>query len=230
MQFHLHRKVRYWKPRYYQDNAITKVVDSIAQGKNRHNFNIMATGTGKTAIAFQISWKLFQSRWNLNRDGKMPRILFLADRNILADQAFNSFSAFDEDALVRISNLKRLKKTGNVPTNGSIFFTIFQTFMSGENVEPYFGEYPEDYFDLIIIDECHRGDKMLMMKVIGVILWIILVTCSSTWTNSYKKTNINIVQIPIVILVIQYIYILKKVLMDGFLTPHLDKQVHTTFR
>ena len=89
-----------------------------------------------------------------------PVFCFLADRNILADQAFNSFSAFAEDALVRISP-KEISKKGSVPTNGSIFFTIFQTFMSGIDKEgkpaPYFGAYPADYFDFIIIDECHRG-------------------------------------------------------------------------
>ena len=91
----------------------------------------LATGTGKTFIAFQIAWKLFQTRWNLKRDGsRRPRILFLADRNILADQAFNAFSAFPEDALVRIKPIE-IKKKGKCPTNGSIFFTIFQTFMSG---------------------------------------------------------------------------------------------------
>jgi type I site-specific restriction endonuclease len=75
--------------------------------------------------------------------------LFLADRNILADQAFNAFSAFPEDALVRI-NPKEIGKKGRVPTNGNIFFTIFQTFMSGKDNKPYFGEYPPDYFDFII--------------------------------------------------------------------------------
>src|SRR5690606_11762744 len=96
----------------------------------------LATGTGKTAIAFQIAWKLFQTRWTVrqahrpNEPARRPRILFLADRNILADQAFNSFSAFPEDALVRIKP-NEIKKSGKVPTNGSIFFTIFQTFMSG---------------------------------------------------------------------------------------------------
>ena len=87
------------------------------------------------------------------------RILFLADRNILADQAFGEFSrysALPEDALLRIKP-DAIRKKGRVPTNGSIFFTIFQTFMSGPNDTPYFGEYPKDYFDLIIIDECHRG-------------------------------------------------------------------------
>lgn len=149
-----------WQLRYYQEIAVQKTVEAIAQSKDRILLTL-ATGTGKTAIAFQIAWKLFQTRWNLKRDGsRRPRILFLADRNILADQAYNSFSAFPEDALVRIKP-NEIKKSGKVPTNGSIFFTIFQTFMSGSDAEgnpaPYFGEYPADYFDFIIIDECHRG-------------------------------------------------------------------------
>jgi type I restriction enzyme R subunit len=146
--------------RYYQENAVTQTMEAIANDQDRILLTL-ATGTGKTFIAFQIAWKLFQSRWNLKKDGsRRPRILFLADRNILANQAFNSFSAFQEDALVRIKP-SEIKKKGKVPTNGSIFFTIFQTFMSGSdadgNPEPYFGEYPTDFFDFIIIDECHRG-------------------------------------------------------------------------
>jgi len=116
--------------RYYQEIAVNYTMDAIAEYKRRILLT-MATGTGKTFIAFQIAWILFQTRWNLKRDGsRRPRILFLADRNILADQAFNAFSAFPEDALVRI-NPKEIGKKGGVPTNGSIFFTIFQTFMSG---------------------------------------------------------------------------------------------------
>nr|WP_199899469.1 DEAD/DEAH box helicase family protein [Sneathiella glossodoripedis] len=145
-----------WQPRYYQDNAIERALDAVAAGKERILLTL-ATGTGKTAIAFQLSWKLFHSRWNLSREpNRRPRILFLADRNILADQAYNSFSAFNEDALARIDP-KDIKKKGRVPKNASVFFTIFQTFMSGPNESPYFGEYPEDFFDFIIIDECHRG-------------------------------------------------------------------------
>jgi type I restriction enzyme R subunit len=91
---------------------------------------------------------------------RRPRILFLADRNILANQAYNSFSTFSEDALVRIAP-DEIRKKGRVPKNGSLFFTIFQTFMSGtdEDGEPsaYFGDYLPDFFDCIIIDECHRG-------------------------------------------------------------------------
>ena len=149
-----------WQLRYYQEIAVKNTLEALAKGQERILLTL-ATGTGKTAIAFQIAWKLFQTRWSLQRDGnRRPRILFLADRNILADQAYNSFSAFPDDALVRIKP-DEIKKKGKVPTNGSIFFTIFQTFMSGTDAEgnpaPYFGEYPADYFDFIIIDECHRG-------------------------------------------------------------------------
>jgi type I restriction enzyme R subunit len=91
-----------WHPRYYQEIAIRNVMKAIARRRKRILLTL-ATGTGKTAIAFQIAWKLYQTRWNINYDGKRrPRILFLADRNILADQAFNAFSAFPEDAMVRI--------------------------------------------------------------------------------------------------------------------------------
>jgi len=92
-----------WQPRYYQHNAVTNALDALGQGRDRILLTL-ATGTGKTAIAFQIAWKLFNSRWNLTdwrnglEDGqepsRRPRILFLADRNILANQAFNDFSSF----------------------------------------------------------------------------------------------------------------------------------------
>ena len=150
-----------WTGRYYQETAITRVLESVAQGNDRVLLTL-ATGTGKTFIAFQLAWKLFHSRWNLKdwKDGtepsRRPRILFLADRNILADQAFTAFSPFPEDAVVRIDP-SDIKKKGRVPKNGSVFFTIFQTFMSGPGETPYFGDYPADFFDFIVIDECHRG-------------------------------------------------------------------------
>ena len=139
---------------------------AVAAGQDRILLTL-ATGTGKTFIAFQIAWKLFQSRWSLangKNEGeptRRPRILFLADRNILADQAYNAFSAFDDKALVRIDPAD-IRKKGKVPKNGSLFFTIFQTFMSGPEDTPYFGEYPPDFFDFIVIDECHRGGACLL--------------------------------------------------------------------
>ena len=96
-----------------------------------------------------------QAKWNIKNIGdRLPRVLFLTDRNILADQAFNAFQAFPLNSLARITPAD-IKKNGRVPDAQSIFFTIFQTFMSGE--KPYFGQYPKDFFDLVIIDECHRG-------------------------------------------------------------------------
>jgi len=90
---------------------------------------------------------------------RRPRILFLADRNILTNQAYNAFSAFPEGVLVRIAP-DDIRKKGKVAKNGSLFFTIFQTFMSGPHKvgkpSPYLGEYPPDFFDFIVIDECHR--------------------------------------------------------------------------
>ena len=158
-----------WQPRYYQHNAITRSLSALARGQDRILLT-MATGAGKTAIAFQIAWKLFHSRWNLNdwRNGlepgqppsRRPRILFLADRNILGRPGFNAFSAFPDDALVRIAP-DEIRRRGRVPSNGSVFFTIFQTFMTGNdadgNPKPSFGDYPPDFFDFIVIDECHRG-------------------------------------------------------------------------
>jgi type I restriction enzyme R subunit len=146
--------------RYYQDIAVERVMEAIAKNRQRILLTL-ATGTGKTFIAFQIAWKLFHSRWNLSGEpSRRPRVLFLADRNILANQAYNAFSAFPEDALVRIEPAD-IRKKGKVPKNGSLFFTIFQTFMSGPPKDgkpsPYFGEYPPDFFDFIVIDECHRG-------------------------------------------------------------------------
>ena len=146
--------------RYYQDIAVERVMEAIGSGVMRILLTL-ATGTGKTFIAFQVAWKLFYSRWNLSREpSRRPRILFLADRNILANQAYNAFSAFPEDAMVRIEP-EDIRKKGKVPKNGSLFFTIFQTFISGPprdgQPSPYFGDYPPDFFDFIVIDECHRG-------------------------------------------------------------------------
>ena len=213
-----------WQPRYYQENAITKTLEAIANKQNRILLTL-ATGTGKTAIAFQIAWKLFHSKWNLNRDGsRSPRILFLADRNILADQAFNAFNAFEEDALVRISP-KEIKKKGEVPTNGNIFFTIFQTFMSGPNDTPYFGEYPKDYFDFIIIDECHRGgasDESSWREIMDYFSPATQLGLTATPKRDLNGDTYDYFGEPV------YIYSLKEGINDGFLSPFKVKEISTT--
>ncbi|MCK6382703.1 MAG: DEAD/DEAH box helicase family protein, partial [Leptospiraceae bacterium] len=217
-----------WQLRYYQEIAVQRTVEAIAQSKERILLTL-ATGTGKTAIAFQIAWKLFQTRWNLKRDGnRRPRILFLADRNILADQAYNSFSAFPEDALVRIKP-NEIKKNGKVPTNGSIFFTIFQTFMSGTDAEgkptPYFGEYPADYFDFIIIDECHRGGANDESNWRSILEYFSPAVQLGLTATPKRKDNVDTYKYfgePV------YIYSLKEGINDGFLTPFKVKRIKTT--
>ena len=144
-----------WELRYYQHNAINAALEAIGAGKTRILLTL-ATGTGKTSIAFQIAWKLFHARWNLSGEPtRRPRILFLVDRNILADQAYNAFAAFDANTITRIDP-DVIRARGGVPKNASVFFTIFQTFMTGEG-EPVFYGYPPGFFDFIVIDECHRG-------------------------------------------------------------------------
>jgi type I restriction enzyme R subunit len=236
-----------WQPRYYQEIAVRNTLEAVAQGKDRILLTL-ATGTGKTAIAFQIAWKLFHTRWNLNRDGKRrPRILFLADRNILANQAFNSFSAFPEDALIRIKP-SEIKKKGKVPTNGSIFFTIFQTFMSSPNSEQvledqndyaiaaesnvayesdqcYFGEYPKDFFDFIIIDECHRGGANDEGNWRGILDYFSPAVQLGLTATPKRKDNVDTYKYfgePV------YIYSLKDGINDGFLTPFKVKRIKTT--
>ncbi len=210
--------------RYYQEIAVNRVMNAIAEEKQRILLTL-ATGTGKTFIAFQIAWKLFQTRWNLKRDGsRRPRILFLADRNILANQAFNAFGAFSDDALVRI-NPKEISKRGKVPTNGSIFFTIFQTFMSGDGENAYFGEYPKDYFDLIIIDECHRGGANDEGNWRGILDYFSPAVQLGLTATPKRKDNADTYKYfgePV------YIYSLKEGINDGFLTPFKVRRFQTT--
>ncbi|MGP8232740.1 MAG: EcoAI/FtnUII family type I restriction enzme subunit R [Methylovirgula sp.] len=217
-----------WQTRYYQHNAIENALEAIAAGKQRILLTL-ATGTGKTAIAFQIAWALFQSRWNLTREPtRRPRILFLADRNILADQAYNAFSAFPEDALARIKP-EEIRKKGHVPKNASVFFTIFQTFMSGTGADgepaPYFGDYPPDFFDFIVIDECHRGGANDESNWRGILDYFSPAVQLGLTATPKRRDNVDTYAYfgdPV------YTYSLKDGINDGFLTPFKVKQFATT--
>ena len=243
-----------YHPRYFQHVAIEKTLDAIAAKQNRILLT-MATGTGKTATAFHICWKLFQAKWNLKRDGsRSPRILFLADRNLLADQAFNAFGEFDDDALVRIKP-KDIKKKGKVPTNGSVFFTIFQSFMASEQseseqedeqehgeelamaaedpaaynsskeIESYFGQYAPDFFDFIIIDECHRGganDESSWRDIMNHFSPAVQLGLTATPKRDANVDTYKYFGEPI------YTYKLKDGINDGFLTPFKVKEISTT--
>jgi len=214
--------------RYYQDTAVERVMEAVADNKQRILLTL-ATGTGKTFIAFQVAWKLFKSRWNLSRKPeRQPRILFLADRNILANQAYNAFSAFPEDALVRIDPTD-IRKKGKVPKNGSIFFTIFQTFMSGPmkdgHPSPYFGDYPPDFFDFIIIDECHRGGANNESTWRGILEYFKPAVQLGLTATPKRHDNVDTYAYfgePV------FVYSLKDGINDGFLTPFKVKQISTT--
>lgn len=214
--------------RYYQDTAIERVMQALSEGRQRILLTL-ATGTGKTFIAFQIAWKLFQARWNLGREPtRRPRILFLADRNILANQAYNAFSAFPEDALVRIEP-GDIRKKGKVPKNGSLFFTIFQTFMSGPPKDgqpsPYFGEYPPDFFDFIVIDECHRGGANDEGNWRGILEYFAPAVQLGLTATPKRRDNVDTYAYfgePV------YVFSLKDGINDGFLTPFKVRQIQTT--
>ncbi len=218
----------HFQSRYYQDIAVERVLEAIAGGRQRLLLTL-ATGTGKTCIAFHIAWKLFYSRWNLGREPiRRPRILFLADRNILADQAYNAFSAFPEDALIRIAP-GEIRKQGRVPTNGSIFFTIFQTFMSGPprdgKPSPYFGDYPSDFFDCIIIDECHRGGANDESTWRGILDYFAPAVQLGLTATPKRRDNVDTYAYfgdPV------FIYSLKDGINDGYLTPFRVRQIATT--
>jgi len=241
-----------WQLRYYQELAVKNTMEAIAKGKQRILLTL-ATGTGKTAVAFQIAWKLFETRWNLSAmdntgnnkyHKRLPRILFLADRNILAGQAYNAFSAFPEDALIRIKP-SEIKKIGRVPTNGSIFFTIFQTFMSNsvskndDDIEsvPYniaaenepilynFGQYPSDYFDFIIIDECHRGGANDEGNWRGILEYFSPAVQLGLTATPKRKDNVDTYKYFGEAV---YTYSLKDGINDGFLTPFKVKRIQTT--
>lgn len=202
------------QPRYYQETAVRKVLEGIAKGEKRILLTL-ATGTGKTFIAFQIAYKLFETRWNLRKTNTRPKILFLADRNVLANQAKNDFGGFKEDAMVRIKP-GSVAKNGQVPTNGSVFFTIFQTFMCGPDDSPYFGQYPKDFFDLIIIDECHRGGAKDESNWRGILEYFEPAVQLGLTATPRVDQNVNTY---LYFTYHAYEYSLRQGIEDGFLTP-----------
>ena len=218
-------------PRYYQENAVNAVLEAVSKKIDRILLTL-ATGTGKTYIAFQICWKLMQTRWNNLQNGKLPRILFLADRNILADQAYNAFGAFDQNALARITPKEIRKNGGKVPMGQSIYFTIFQTMLCGsdgeETSEPgtepekieYYKQYPQDFFDFIIIDECHRGganDESEWRKLMEYFQPAYQLGLTATPRRTINGDTYKYFGEPV------YQYSLKQGIEDGYLTPYRVK-------
>ena len=154
--------------RYYQEIAIRRTMEAVGEGRDRILLTL-ATGTGKTYVAFQIAYKLYEAKWNVDGADRRPKVLFLADRNILADQAINAFNYFEQD-LVKITGREIRKRGGQAPMERNFYFAIYQAIADrGESVGPdleseeeavqegFYKLYPADFFDVIIIDECHRG-------------------------------------------------------------------------
>ncbi|GER02202.1 hypothetical protein JCM17845_28250 [Iodidimonas gelatinilytica] len=212
-----------WELRYYQHKAINAALEAVAKG-DRRILLTLATGTGKTSIAFQIAWKLFQAKWNLSGEPvRRPRILFLADRNILADQAYNAFSAFPNDAVTRIDP-DTIRKNRGVPKNASLFFTIFQTFMTGEG-EPVYTQYPPDFFDFIVIDECHRGgakDESEWRRLLEYFEPAAQLGLTATPKRKHNADTYAYFGEPV------YTYALRDGIEDGFLTPFKVRQMAST--
>ena len=204
-------------PRYYQEIAITNVLTAIANHQRRILLT-MATGTGKTYTAFQICWKLYQNYWNLQGNpNRRPRILFIADRNILANQARNDFGQFPEDIMLRITPDDIHRNQNQVPDSRNIYFAIFQTLMSNDdNGQPFYKQYPANFFDFIIIDECHRGGANDESQWRELMEWFEPAYQLGMTATPRRTENANTYRYfgsPV------YTYSLKQGIADGFLTP-----------
>ncbi|PKW20536.1 EcoAI/FtnUII family type I restriction enzme subunit R [Flavobacterium lindanitolerans] len=210
------------RPRYYQEIAVNKVLENIAEEKKRILLTL-ATGTGKTFISFQIVHKLFQAKWNIDGENRRPRILFLADRNVLADQAINTFNPYEKD-LVKINGEEVKSRNGVVPTNAFIFFAIYQAIAERENIGAYYKSYPADFFDLIIIDECHRGSADEDGSWRAILSHFNKAVHLGLTATPKREDNVDTYKYfgkPI------YEYSLSDGINDGFLTPYKVKRIRT---
>ena len=206
------------EPRYYQEIAIDNVLRAVANKQNRILLT-MATGTGKTYTAFQICWKLYETGWNIRGKEQKPRILFISDRNILANQAKNDFEQFPEDAMERVTPelIHDKKHNDNLPTARHLYFTIFQTVMGEDPTgKPYYQQWPHDFFDFIIIDECHRGGANDESEWRDLMEWFKPAYQLGMTATPRRQVNANTYRYfgnPV------YTYSLKQGIEDGFLTP-----------
>ncbi|GMW05880.1 MAG: hypothetical protein AMXMBFR8_06770 [Nevskiales bacterium] len=203
-------------PRYYQQIAINRAVEAILGGKRRLLLT-MATGTGKTIVAFQISWKLWSSRWNRTGEHRKPRILFLADRNILVDDPKDkTFSPFG-DARHKI-------ESGEIIKSREMYFAIYQALAEDERRAGLFRDYPPDFFDLIIVDECHRGsarDDSSWRVILEHFAPAYQLGMTATPLREDNRDTYQYFGNPI------YEYSLRQGIDDGFLAPYRVHRVIT---
>ncbi len=218
------------KPRYYQQIAVDKTLEAIANGKDKVLLTL-ATGTGKTYIAFQIVYRLFEAKWSRSGTQRRPKVLFLADRNVLADQAFNTFNPLEKD-IVRVNGKEIRKRGGRVPTNANVFFAIYQSiaerksdeFDEENDVTAYYKQYPAEFFDLIVIDECHRGsanDESSWRDILDHFSSAVHLGLTATPKRDDNGDTYKYFGEPV------YEYSLKEGINDGFLTPYKVKRIKT---
>jgi len=195
-------------PRYYQEIAINVAVQAILQGKKRILLTL-ATGTGKTVVAFQICWKLTNSLWNRTGEHRRPRILYLADRNVLVDEPKGKDFAPFGDA--------RHKIEGEAVKSREMYFAIYQAIAKDERRPGLYRDYPRDFFDLIVVDECHRGsarDESNWREILEYFEPAFQLGMTATPLRQDNRDTYRYFHNPL------YIYSLKQGIDDGFLAPY----------
>ena len=212
-------------PRYYQKLAVQRAIGSIADGKKRVLLTL-ATGTGKTFIAYQIVRKLLNLKWRVDAKEQQPKVLFLADRNILVDQAINTFNSIERQ-IVKVDGKEIRRRNGVVPSSANVYFAIYQAITGGANndeILEYYKQYPKDFFDIIVIDECHRGsanDEGSWRRVLEHFEDAVHLGLTATPKRDDNVDTYNYFGKPV------YEYSLKEGINDGFLTPYKVKRVRT---
>ena len=205
-------------PRYYQEIAINRTVQAILQGTPRILLT-MATGTGKTLVAFQICWKLWNARWNKGGEYRRPKILYLADRNILIDDPKDKDFAPFGDARWKIEN-------GVANKSREIYFSTYQSIAKDERRPGLYREYAPDFFDLVIIDECHRGsarDESNWREILEYFKPAYQLGMTATPLREDNRDTYRYFGNPI------YTYSLRQGIDDGFLAPYRVHRVITTY-
>jgi type I restriction enzyme R subunit len=203
-------------PRYYQEIAINRAVQAVLQGKPRILLTL-ATGTGKTIVAFQICWKLWSSRWNRTGEYRRPKILYLADRNVLIDDPKDKIFAPFEDA--------RWKIEGEAAKGREMYFAIYQAIAKDERRPGLYRDYAPDFFDLIIVDECHRGsatDESNWREILEYFHPACQIGMTATPLREDNRDTYRYFGNPL------YTYSLRQGIEDGFLAPYRVHRVVTT--